>query len=110
MSKRVYFNRYKGEKLPENTKLVGRGSRYGNPYTVLSYGREAALELYKIWLQDRLRDNPDFLLPLRGKNLACSCKLTEDCHADILLQKITEIYPDELTLSVNTINTVNKII
>jgi hypothetical protein len=31
-------------------------------------------------------DYPSDLLPLRGKNLACWCKLGEPCHADVLLE------------------------
>jgi hypothetical protein len=88
MSKRIYFNRYEGEKLPPDTKLVGRGSRYGNPYKVKDYGREEALRLYRIYLEEGLREGTIDLSPLIGKNLACTCKLSEPCHADILLEYV----------------------
>ena len=37
-------------------------------------------------LRERLKGEPDFLLPLKGKNLACWCPLNQPCHADILLE------------------------
>jgi len=35
--------------------------------------------------------NPDFLEPLRGKNLGCWCKVGEPCHGDILLRLANEM-------------------
>ena len=101
MSKRIYFNRYNGERLPPNAKLVGRGSRYGNPYKVEDVGRDEALRLYRIYLEEGLSKKTIDISPLIGKDLACSCKLTEDCHADILLEKVEGLF---------TVNTINKVI
>lgn len=84
MAKRIIFNRYEGKKLPDNTKLVSRPSRWGNPYKVSEYGRDEALRLYRIYLDKKKID----LTPLIGKDLACTCKLSEPCHADILLEKL----------------------
>lgn len=92
MSKRIHFNRYKGDKLPPEAILVNRSSRWGNPYKVSEYGRAEALRLYRIYLEDKLREEPGYLLPLIGKDIACNCALSEDCHGDILLEKIREIY------------------
>ena len=88
MAKRIYFNRYAGDRLPPNTMLVGRGSRYGNPYKVAEVGREEALRLYRIYLDEAIRKGTIDLSPLIGKDLACTCKLSEPCHADILLEKL----------------------
>lgn len=85
---RLHFNRYDGERLPKNAKLVTRPSRWGNPYKVEQYGRTEALNKYKTWLNNQLQENPEFLKPLEGKDLACSCRLGEPCHADILLNYI----------------------
>jgi len=77
-------NRY--EKLPFNTKLVSRPSRYGNPYKIgEDYNRQQVLVLFMKYLVDKLEMNPGWLEPLRGWNLACSCKPDQSCHADILL-------------------------
>lgn len=84
--KRVKRKNYR-EKLPENTKFVGRPSRWGNPYKVGPghYMLNESLRLYRTWLKEKLQSDPDFLEPLRGKDLACYCDLDVHCHADILL-------------------------
>ncbi len=73
-------------RLPPGTIYVGRPTRWGNPYKLTEYSREEALSRYTDWLQDMISVDPTFLDPLVGKNLACWCKLTEKCHADILLR------------------------
>lgn len=87
MSNRISWNRFKG-KLPNNAKRVDRGTKYGNPYRLTEYSREESLRLFTLYLDKKIKDEPDFLLPLKGKDLACSCSLSEECHADILLSKI----------------------
>jgi hypothetical protein len=73
--------------MPPNTIYVGRPSRWGNPFKIGAHGsREEVIRKYKTWLTQVLVENPDFLAPLRGKSLACFCKITEPCHADILLE------------------------
>jgi len=86
--KRIHFNRFRDKKLPANTKLVCRPSKYGNPYHVEDYGRDEAMRLYQIHLDKELKRDPDYLLPLRGFDLACNCQLDEPCHADIILEKL----------------------
>jgi len=81
--------RYKGEKMPPNTKKVDRSTKYGNPFKLDEFSREDSLRLYKIYL-DWVVDKKKLLSlkELKGFNLACSCKLDENCHVDILLDKI----------------------
>lgn len=89
--KRVKFGsveRYKGEKMPPNTKKVDRSTIYGNPFKLDEFSREDSLRLYRIYLDFVLRKKILDIEPLRGYNLACSCKLDENCHVDILLEKI----------------------
>ncbi len=74
--------------MPENTVYVGRPTKWGNPYKVADYARDAALAEYTSWLERRVKENPQFLKPLIGKNLACWCPLSLPCHADILLKII----------------------
>jgi hypothetical protein len=90
--KRIKFGRaerFKGDKMPPNTKKVDRSTKYGNPFKLEEFSREDSLKLYKIYI-DWVVDKKKLLSlePLRGYNLACSCKLDENCHVDILLDKI----------------------
>lgn len=83
--KRVQWNRFMG-KLPPNTKLVTRRSRWGNIYELDDYTLEESLRLYKIWLDKQIEENPTFLDELRGYDLACACPLNQDCHANIIME------------------------
>jgi hypothetical protein len=71
---------------------IGRGSKWGNPFTHLYSGisrdttvvgsREEAIERYEEWLKTQ----PDLMaaLPeLRGKTLMCYCRPAA-CHGDVL--------------------------
>jgi|688.fasta_scaffold40637_2 hypothetical protein len=95
MSNRVKYSLqdiYKGVKLPDNTKKVDRSTKYGNPYKVGNklgeFTRDEALRLYEIYLDFVVSKKLLDIEPLRGYNLACSCKLEDNCHADILLKKL----------------------
>jgi len=78
--------------LPSNTVYVGRPTRWGNPYKIgeildsRPLSRADVIILYKSWLKDQMVAIPDFLEPIRGKNLACWCSLRLSCHADVLLE------------------------
>lgn len=77
--------------MPKNTIYVGRPGRWGNPFENVE-DSEFAVEAYKRWLNGE--PNWSYSPPtfkqirkhLRGKNLACWCRLDEACHADILLE------------------------
>ena len=97
---RVQLSRKKGWKMPENTVKVSRPSPFGNPFRVGQEGvvdNEHAVRLFKLMLADYHHDIADdhelfyfteerIRAYLRGKNLACWCKLDQPCHADILLE------------------------
>jgi hypothetical protein len=97
---RIQLSRAKGWRKPANTVVVARPSRWGNPYKVAaafdSHGvsvpaitADVAVALYRERLEATLRQWPSAraaLAELRGKNLACWCKLTAPCHADVLLE------------------------
>jgi len=79
---------------------IGRPSIWGNPYSHLPKSiaetrvssRQEALELYREYLMN----TPELLekLPtLRNKTLGCWCK-PQDCHGDILIEVLEEIYGD----------------
>lgn len=101
MPKRIQFRRQKGFKLPKNAVFVARPTKWGSPYKVVETETEAeakaaddarvmtrgkALALYERDLKKKLKDDPDFLKPLRGKDLACYCRPDQNCHAEILLR------------------------
>lgn len=94
---RVQRKRTKGWRMPENTVYVGRGSKWGNPFkegdaSIIIGGpidRDRAVGLYREMILNRMCYGfplPGDLEVIRGKNLACWCKLGEPCHADFLLE------------------------
>jgi hypothetical protein len=82
---RIQLSRRKGWRMPPDTVLVARPSRWGNPFSLIELGRERAIALYREHLQELLATQSIDLSPLRGKNLACWCALDLPCHADVLL-------------------------
>ena len=105
MPERIQLSRKKGWRKPENTVVVARSSRWGNPWRVgidaqvetpffhehmkdgeiyvrqIEMTPALAVELYRQTVDaDMARDE------LAGKNLACWCPLDQPCHADVLLE------------------------
>jgi hypothetical protein len=83
----------------EDAVFVGHASKWANPFKKLDVDalrgepdveaayqrggwREAAKLLYRDYLEEEGLDPRE----LRGKDLICACKLTEACHADVLLE------------------------
>lgn len=79
--------------MPPNTVKVARPSKWGNPFVIQSdphfdYTPQNATEAVRMY---RSHVNKGLMrikirAELRGKNLACFCKLTAPCHADVLLE------------------------
>lgn len=77
---------------------VGRPSVWANPFladrTRVHSPKvlQGVMEVFRLHVQHLVEQDPDFLEPLRGKNLACWCPLTNQkwekvyCHADVLLE------------------------
>lgn len=108
---RIQRKRTRGWKMPENTINVTRPGKWGNPFVVgdfvkiwgnrevkgyLKTTKEYAtagyvelksihdvLQAYEKYM--RLGVPKDFS-EIKGKDLACWCKIGEPCHADILLK------------------------
>lgn len=111
---RVQLSRAKGWKMPPNTVKVDRSTRWGNPYVV---GEAVDLKQVRRWgwhlspagkmiicesVEESVRRfthclamdqafHPFVRETLRGKNLACWCKLPRPgepdvCHAAVLLE------------------------
>lgn len=106
MTNRVQLSRAKGWRMPDNTVKVDRTTRWGNQAAKIgddiSYytaGCTCAtahdvVDLFRRFMEAHKAANPtDFetwITPLRGKNLACWCKLGAPCHADVLLKLANE--------------------
>lgn len=117
MPQRIQRSRKKGWKLPENTVSVSRPSKWSNPYKIGSdlcllplvvlnrlkltedeqeggkVTRKIALEAYRIYLTCSAWGKivlEDAQKHLRGKDLACFCKVGEQCHGDILIELCNE--------------------
>lgn len=104
--RRIQLSRRRGWRLPASARKVDRSTRWGNPFGLTQVfhtfdqrgfpapciafrgvpGIDRSLDLYLGWLVAKLTAEPDFLKPLKGRDLACWCKLDDPCHADILLR------------------------
>lgn len=121
--KRLTRYRKAGWKKPDNSVIVDRTSRWGNPYvvtinevvdlddqrnvpvwrdpagngaqgcptellpsTLRNKERALASELFASYARHRLTTEPDWLTPLRGRDLVCFCPEDAPCHADVLLE------------------------
>ena len=69
------------------TVYIGRGSRWGNPYSIGADGdREMVMQLYayELWRQLRTGETtPQDLIDLQNETLGCYCK-PAFCHGDII--------------------------
>lgn len=91
---RVQRKRTKGWKMPPNTVYVGRPTKWGNPMPTSESGvsfdgirYEQATPAVAVKYYSSLMEQVDKnqFKSLRGKNLACWCRLDQPCHADVLL-------------------------
>ena len=97
--KRIQLRRAKGWRMPENTVKVDRTTKWGNPFKVgarnpcgsVTINARHAWQLYLGFAPQNERLVAAARTELKGKNLACWCKLPapfEDdvCHAAVLLK------------------------
>lgn len=123
MPKRVQRTRRAGQRaIPEGAVYVGRArgdyGRYGNPFVIGKDADDAAhaTALYREWLENNSYDvhaptsspehrqamdeRRDWILEhageLAGRDLACWCKPTNPCHADVLLDLVSAAERGEL--------------
>lgn len=88
--RRVQLSRAKGWRLPANTVVVSRPSKYSNPYVVGVHAPDnaTAVRMYT----DYLAANPELVEEARrelaGRNLGCWCAPSQACHADPLLRVV----------------------
>ncbi len=104
--------------MPENTKFVGRPTKWGNPFKLTKDGRISVkstlrseldpwiifddkpghtnkdlVRLYKHWFEGRLKrkylPKPPTVEELKGYDcLACFCAPDQPCHVDVLIEKL----------------------
>lgn len=103
MPERVQLSRAKGWRIPPGTVKVDRSTKWGNPFIVGRHGTQAeCVDLFNklahgyiciskgtdlaTTQSNFLKTLVEDLAELRGKNLACWCKLGAPCHADVLLK------------------------
>ena len=79
--------------------FVGQGSKWANPFkkpdvdtlrgepdVEAAYQRGGWREAAKLLYREHLVDEDLDPRELRGKDLVCTCKLADPCHADVLLE------------------------
>lgn len=112
---RIQLRLSKGWRMPPNTVKVDRTTRFGNPFIVSSQGK--AIECvywygllicgyhnYSVGIKCGKRQDAayealkaekrDGWPTLKGKNLACWCRIGAPCHADLLLELANGRVPD----------------
>jgi hypothetical protein len=99
MPHRVQRQRRPGWRKPDNTIIIDRTSRWGNPFDVHTHGLDEAIRRYAEWITNptaqpvvcgRKTFHPStreaITAALAGKDLACFCPAGNPCHGDVLIQ------------------------
>ena len=81
------FNRRRPNEIPHGAVYVGRPTVFGNPF---SKGTKAQnISDFREYAEERHGLDPNWLKPLRGKDLICWCK-PSGCHGDVLIELANE--------------------
>jgi hypothetical protein len=92
--------RSRGAKADPNVVDVGAGTKWASPIkrrdveTLVSSQPDIARAIYKggwklaalVLYRDHLLEQGLDPTELHGKDLSCTCKVTEPCHADVLIE------------------------
>ena len=105
--RRIQRRRTKGWRAPEGAIYVGRGTKWGNPWTVVQShivdadgerqihfeSHEEALWEAVHWYAEAVANGwegvpyaEEIRAKLAGHDLMCWCPLDQPCHADVLLE------------------------
>ena len=80
---------YQGIKKTSEYEYIGRGSYWGNPYSMFEEGedRDEVIRKYKYDFDNDLFPNKEKseVFKLKGKRLGCFCK-PASCHGDVLAE------------------------
>jgi hypothetical protein len=66
--------------------VVIKGARRVPPNRLIYFDAPLTIEDVILLYRKHIIENKIDVAPLRGKNLACWCKLDQPCHADVLLE------------------------
>lgn len=89
---RLYNLHKKFDTVPSSAVYIGRPSVWGNPFTMkFESERDKVVDKFQEYANNKLKQEPDWLLPLVGRDLACYC-YPKRCHGDVLLQSVERIY------------------
>ena len=74
--------------MPADVVYVGRPTKWGNPYRVedCTDGAKGAVACFRILVEFEPETIADIQRELKGKRLACWCRLDQPCHADVLAE------------------------
>lgn len=95
MPRRHQRRRTKGYRLPKGVITCTRPGKWGNPFPDAETFRfyfELALNAGfnpEVWSNpaiEKVQWMAENIEQLRGKDLACWCRLDKDCHVDVLLE------------------------
>lgn len=108
MPERIQLRRTRGWRMPEGSIKVDRTTKWGNPFKPTDIcvspskvhrqgepiGVAGAVGAFRTLMRTNLRKEPEktraLLDQLRGKNLACWCRVGDPCHGDVLLKMANE--------------------
>ena len=80
----IHIYNLRNGKPPSDAVLVDRRTPWGNPFPMDDETeRDFVCDEFEDYAKKRLTNEPDWLSPLRGKNLVCWCA-PKRCHAETL--------------------------
>ena len=83
---RIQRKRTKGWRMPPNTVSVTRPGKWGNPFKVTeTMTPQMAKDAFKVHVETNPDLKAEIKRELKGKNVACFCKIENPCHGDDLL-------------------------
>ncbi len=84
---RIQRKRSKGWRMPEGAVNCTRPGRWGNPYRREEFpDAEQCLMAFRLLVETEPETIAEIKAELRGKQLACWCRLDKPCHVDILCE------------------------
>ena len=81
------FNKRRPSEIPNGAVYVGRPTKWGNPFSKGS--KEQNINNFREYACERIEREPDWLTPLKGKDLVCWCA-PAGCHGDVLVELANE--------------------
>jgi hypothetical protein len=85
---KIWNKRHKLSIPPPDAVYVGRPSSWGNPFVTQQHTKAGHAEVvgqFRNYAEDKLKKEPDWLKPLKGKDLICWCSPLP-CHAEVLME------------------------